>query len=89
MQLSFLEYGFSGDIGFMKMKWFRKKFKRFSISHGYTSKYTINQFRSNLDYIQPDFSIEFPLQNPELFDQSNNYKKSFIVKRLFNLTFSS
>ncbi|PDH48133.1 MAG: cell surface protein SprA [Bacteroidetes bacterium MED-G13] len=60
--------------GFMKMKWFRKKFKRFSISHGYTSKYTINQFRSNLDYNQPDFSIEFPLQNPELFDQSNNYK---------------
>ena len=68
--------------GFMKMKWFRKKFKRFSISHGYTSKYTINQFRSNLDYIQPDFSIEFPLQNPELFDQSNNYKNENLFSNI-------
>ena len=68
--------------GFMKMKWFRKKFKRFSISHGYTSKYTINQFRSNLDYIQPDFSIEFPLQNSELFDQSNNYKNENLFSNI-------
>ena len=27
--------------GFMKMKWFKKRFKRFSITHGYRSKYTI------------------------------------------------
>ena len=34
--------------GFMKMKWFKKRFKRFSITHGYNASYTINQFRTNL-----------------------------------------
>ena len=66
--------------GFMKMKWFRKNFKRFSISHGYNSMYTINQFRSNLDYNKPDFDLDYSLQNPNVFDQSGNYKN----KNLFN-----
>ena len=66
--------------GFMKMKWFRKNFKRFSISHGYNSMYTINQFRSNLDYNKPDFTLDYSLQNPNVFDQSGNYKN----KNLFN-----
>ena len=64
--------------GFMKMKWFRKKFKRFSISHGYNSMYTINQFRSNLDYEQPDFSLDYTLQNPNVLDQSDNYKSCLL-----------
>jgi len=33
--------------GLMKMKWFKERFKRFSLSHGYRSSYTINQFRTN------------------------------------------
>ena len=65
---------------FMKMKCFRKNFKRFSISHGYNSMYTINQFRSNLDYNKPDFTLDYSLQNPNVFDQSGNYKN----KNLFN-----
>ena len=34
----------------MNNKSIRKLFNRFSISHGYRSSYTINQFQSNLDY---------------------------------------
>ncbi|WP_417861179.1 cell surface protein SprA [Winogradskyella sediminis] len=36
--------------GLMKLPWFKKTFKRFSVQHGYRSRYTINQFRTNLDY---------------------------------------
>ncbi len=38
--------------GLMKLKWFKKKFKRFSLTHGYRSNYTINQFRTNLEGVQ-------------------------------------
>ncbi|MDT0686284.1 cell surface protein SprA [Autumnicola psychrophila] len=36
--------------GFMRLEWFKDKFRRFSMSHGYQSDYTINQFQTNLDY---------------------------------------
>ena len=36
--------------GLMRYKFFKEKFKRFSIQHAYKASYTINQFRSNLDY---------------------------------------
>ena len=68
--------------GFMKMKWFRQKFKRFSISHGYNSMYTINQFRSNLDYAQPDFNLDYSLQNNDVFDQSDNYKNKTLFSNI-------
>ncbi|MDT0621012.1 cell surface protein SprA [Croceitalea vernalis] len=35
--------------GLMKNKWFKKKFKRFSIQHGYRSAYSINSFQTNLE----------------------------------------
>lgn len=35
--------------GFMRNKWFRKKFTRFSLSHGYRAAYSINQFQTNLE----------------------------------------
>lgn len=38
--------------GLMRLKWFKKNFKRFSLSHGYRSNYTINQFSSNLQGVQ-------------------------------------
>ena len=68
--------------GFMKMKWFRKNFKRFSVSHGYNSMYTINQFRSNLDYVQPDFNLDYSLQNPDVFDQSDNFKNKTLFSNI-------
>ncbi|MBT8257419.1 MAG: cell surface protein SprA [Bacteroidia bacterium] len=60
--------------GFMKMKWFKKTFKRFSITHGYNSSYTINQFRANLDYQPADLDLPYDAQDPDVFDQSGNYK---------------
>ncbi|KPM31355.1 Protein involved in gliding motility SprA [Croceitalea dokdonensis DOKDO 023] len=35
--------------GLMKNKWFKKKFKRFSVQHGYRSAYSINSFQTNLE----------------------------------------
>ena len=60
--------------GFMKMKWFQKHFKRFSLTHGYNSTYTINQYRTNLDYVQQDSNLDYNAQNPDVFDQAGNYK---------------
>lgn len=36
--------------GLIKNKWFKKRFKRFSLSHAYQSNYTINQFQTNLEF---------------------------------------
>lgn len=38
--------------GLMKNKWFKKKFKRFSLSHGYRSAYSINSYQTNLEKVQ-------------------------------------
>jgi len=69
--------------GLMKNKWFKKKFKRFSVSHGYRAAYSINSFQSNLerengtrifdpeDPTQFDFQPELILNNVVLTDQFN------------------
>lgn len=36
--------------GLMRYKFFKDTFKRFSLQHAYRASYTINSFRSNLDY---------------------------------------
>lgn len=70
--------------GFMKMKWFKKNFKRFSITHGYRSSYTINQFRTNLDLdtnlVQP--GVDYENQNPEVLDQSGNFKNGTVFSNI-------
>ncbi|MEW4923560.1 cell surface protein SprA [Algibacter sp. 2305UL17-15] len=72
--------------GFMKFKWFKKRFKRFSVTHGYRSNYNINQFQTNLDYGDgPDFSIDYDSQNPNTKDQSGNYKNARLYSNI-NLT---
>lgn len=38
--------------GLMRYKYFKDKFKRFSLQHNYRASYTINQFRSNFDYTE-------------------------------------
>ena len=35
--------------GLMKNKWFKKKFKRFSLQHGYRAAYSVNSFQTNLE----------------------------------------
>lgn len=64
--------------GFMKMKWFKKQFKRFSLSHGYRSAYSINSFQTNLerkngiiDIENEDFLPENIINNVVLTDQFN------------------
>ena len=62
--------------GLMKLAWFKQRFKRFSLSHGYRSNYTINQFRSNLDY---------DADNPDDLDQNGNFKNEILYSNI-NLT---
>ena len=66
----------------MKLKSFKKNFKRFSITHGYRSTYTINQFRSNLDYVPWNPELNFIEQDQEVLDQSNNYKNEFLYSNI-------
>lgn len=36
--------------GLMNLKWFKKRFKRFSVQHGYTAGYSVNNFQTNLAF---------------------------------------
>ena len=60
--------------GLMRNKWFKKYFRRFSLTHAYRASYTINQFRTNLDYQAADPNIEYDQQDPNVLDQSGNFK---------------
>ncbi len=55
--------------GLMRIKWFKDNFKRFSVQHGYTAGYTINQFNTNLAFNR---NTDF---NPETAqtDQAGNF----------------
>lgn len=50
--------------GFMRIKSIKKIFKRFSLSHGYRSSYTLNSFQSNLEYDS---------NNPDKLDKADNF----------------
>ena len=60
--------------GLMRNKWFKKRFKRFSLTHGYNASYTINQFRTNLDYVGADPNLDYASQTLDTKDQSGNFK---------------
>lgn len=62
--------------GLMRLKWFKKRFKRFSLSHGYRSSYTINSFRNNLDY---DAANPFAATN---VDQGGNFHNQNIFSNV-------
>ena len=68
--------------GFMKNKWFKKRFRRFSLTHGYNASYTINQFRTNLDYNAADSNIDYVSQNANTLDQSGNYKTQTLYSNI-------
>ncbi len=71
--------------GFMKFAWFKKNFKRFSLTHGYRSNYNINQFQSNLDYTPFDPTLDYDSQSNDTKDQSGNYKNETLYSNI-NLT---
>ena len=62
--------------GLMRIDWFKKNFRRFSIQHGYRASYTVNQFQTNLD---------FDRNNPEELDQAGNFKSPVFLNNV-NLT---
>ncbi|TDY10672.1 cell surface protein SprA [Meridianimaribacter flavus] len=68
--------------GFMKFNWFKKRFKRFSVTHGYRSSYTINQFRTNLDYQAADPTMDYTNQDPNVLDQSGNFKNRTVFSNI-------
>ena len=62
--------------GLMRLKWFKKRFRRFSIQHGYRADYTVNQFQTNLD---------FDTNDPQATDQAGNFKSKVLLTNI-NLT---
>ncbi|MBD1259592.1 cell surface protein SprA [Maribacter polysiphoniae] len=52
--------------GLMRNKWFKKKFKRFSLSHGYRASYSINSFQTNLEKQNTEFDAETGDRLPDL-----------------------
>ena len=60
--------------GLMNLKWFKKRFKRFSVAHGYRANYTINQFRTNLEF-----------NNTNDVDQAGNFRNPILYSNI-NLT---
>lgn len=55
--------------GLMRYEFFKENFKRFSIQHSYRASYTINSFRSNLDYNL----------NPNGLDKGGNFLNKTII----------
>ena len=53
--------------GLMRIKSFKKKFKRFSLSHGYRAAYSINNFQTNLERSQL-INDDLPAINPDTQD---------------------
>ncbi|WP_431157410.1 cell surface protein SprA [Winogradskyella poriferorum] len=70
--------------GLMKIPWFKKTFRRFSIQHGYRSRYTINQFRTNLDLDPSEFNFGQPYadQPDSVLDQSGNFKNETLYSNI-------
>lgn len=58
--------------GLMRYKYFKDRFKRFSLQHGYRASYTINSFRSNFEYDR----------NPDTKDASGNFLSETIISNI-------
>ena len=59
--------------GLINIDFIRERFKRFSLGHSYRSSYTLNNFKSNLEYD--------PL-NPKLTDDSGNYLNEMLYTNI-------
>ncbi|MBF6609185.1 MAG: cell surface protein SprA [Flavobacterium sp.] len=58
--------------GLMRYKFFKDKFRRFSLQHGYRASYTVNSFRSNFEYDQ----------NPNGLDSGGNVFTKNIISNV-------
>ncbi len=61
--------------GLMRYKFFKDKFKRFSLQHAYKAAYTLNSYRSNFEYDK----------NPNALDAGGNYQSKILISNA-NLT---
>ncbi|AZQ45131.1 T9SS outer membrane translocon Sov/SprA [Nonlabens ponticola] len=60
--------------GLMNLKWFKKRFKRFSLQHGYQAGYTINRFQTNLDFSPGNGGLAYEDQNQQALNQNGDFK---------------
>lgn len=58
--------------GLMRYKFFKDRFKRFSLQHSYKAAYTINAFRSNFEYDRA----------PNQLDQAGNFFNKTLVQNV-------
>jgi cell surface protein SprA len=58
--------------GLMRYKFFKDRFRRFSLQHNYRASYTVNSFRSNFEYDQ----------NPSSLDQSGNFVNKTLISNV-------
>ena len=58
--------------GLMRYKFFKDRFKRFSLQHAYRASYTVNSFRSNFEYDR----------NPDAIDASGNFLSKTIISNV-------
>ena len=64
--------------GLMNITWFKKNFKRFSIQHGYTAGYTVNQFNTNLAFDRLTDNDPLTAQT----DQAGNFLNKFLFSNV-------
>lgn len=62
--------------GLMRLNFFKERFRRFSLQHGYRAGYTINQFQTNLNY---DPNNPYGLNN---VDQNGNFRSENIISNV-------
>ena len=61
--------------GLMRYKFFKDKFKRFSVLNGYKASYTINSYRSNFNYIPSNY---LPDGAPN-YDAGGNFYNQLLI----------
>lgn len=62
--------------GLMRMKFFKDRFNRFSLQHGYKAGYTVNQFQTNLNYEREN---PFGIDNR---DQNGNFRGEMFISNV-------
>lgn len=67
--------------GLTDIPWVKKRFKTVSLSHGYSSTYSVSSYQTNLFYKPLDNPSEVsPESNPEYFDVNGNYLTKYQIQ---------
>jgi cell surface protein SprA len=60
--------------GLMNLNWFKKRFNRFSLNHGYTSTFTVNRFQTNLDFVAGNSALDYQDQLSAALNANGDFK---------------